>query len=178
MNLIFDEGGVFSATPVWSSGPINATLNVSLGDVDGDGDLDLVCGNDGSNTLYRNQRSMFSAAPVWLSGPVNQTWDMSLGDVDGDGDLDLVCGNGGSNTIYLNEDGVFSVTSAWSGPANLTESVSLGDVDGDGNLDLVCGKFLPCTTLFWSQGSMFSAAPVWLSGPVNETWSVSQMAGC
>ena len=53
---LFAQPTYFSTEPDWSSGPANVTLSTAVGDVDGDGDLDLVCGNLGRNTLYLNDR--------------------------------------------------------------------------------------------------------------------------
>jgi hypothetical protein len=124
---------------------------VALGDVDGDGDLDLVCGNYlERSTLYVNEGGTFSTPPAWSSGPVDWTTTVALGDVDGDGDLDLVCGNSARrSTLYVNQEGTLARTPAWaSGPADDTRAVALGDVDGDGDLDLVCGNVAQSSTLY------------------------------
>ena len=122
---------------------IDPVFSVTLGDVDGDGDLDLVAGNASgeANWIYLND----GAGSFLDSGQglgANDTFSVALGDLDGDDDLDLVAGNfnGQANRVYFNDgDGNFTV----SGQAlrlNSTATVALGDVDGDGDLDLVAGN--------------------------------------
>ena len=53
--VYLNDGTALQTSPSWSSGQVNQTYSVALGDVDNDGDLDLVCGNVGqSTTLYLN----------------------------------------------------------------------------------------------------------------------------
>ncbi len=67
------------------------TLAVAWGDVDGDGDPDLLVANDfGSNTLYRNDGGRFADATAGSGVDADGFWmSAAFGDFDNDGDLDL-----------------------------------------------------------------------------------------
>jgi hypothetical protein len=166
----------FQANPEWSSAPPRPSYDVVLGDIDADGDPDLVCAHgEFSNALYLNASGDFPTSPGWYTSEAYQTRGMALGDVDGDGDLDLVCGNDGvGNTLHLNGGQGFSTRPSWrSGPDNPTTSVVLGDVDGDGDLDLVCGNDTQSNALYLNSGRGFATQPDWASDARNRTESVA-----
>src|SRR3972149_8930774 len=82
----------------------DSTISVAVGDMDNDGDLDIVTGNvfkqnfvylnDGAGNFV-NRRSFGTGADA--------TWSVAVGDMDGDGDLGIIAGNFGQNVVYLNE---------------------------------------------------------------------------
>lgn len=145
------------------------TSSVALGDVDGDGDLDLVCGNriQRNTVYYCLGDGEFSPIPAWQSeSEFSDTRAVALGDIDGDGDLDIVYGNNGEkNWLYLNDEGTFFFSGWTSDQSNDTRSITLGDVDGDGDLDLVCGNEGQSNTLYLNDQGLFSTSPAWSSTP-------------
>ena len=80
---------------------------VVLGDVDGDGDLDLLTANAGTTAQPGNTVSVrLNNGSGTFSGGSNVTVGLSpnslaLGDVDGDGDLDLLAANLAPNTVSV-----------------------------------------------------------------------------
>ena len=130
----------------------------SLGDLDGDGNLDLVTSARGANAFtvfLGNGDGTFGQGAQIHKELDESAKHSSLGDLDGDGDLDLVSSASDSFTVFLgNGDGTFGpgsqIDTRRDKSANHT---SLGDLDGDGNLDLITSsQWLYGFTLFWGNG--------------------------
>lgn len=113
------------------------TQGVALGDLDGDGDLDVFNANfSGGDTVWLNNGTgTFSDSGQGLASSDSRA--VTLGDVDGDGDLDVyvVSDYPGPNTLWLNSGaGIFGDSGQSMGNA-FSWGVDMGDVDGDGDLD-------------------------------------------
>ncbi|MBK1659126.1 FG-GAP-like repeat-containing protein [Paracraurococcus ruber] len=118
----------------------------SLGDIDGDGRLDLVVGSyDGPVIALRNTGTRFEAFAADPLARVTTGFVTApaLGDIDGDGRADLLLGqDDGTLAAWRNEGGVF-VPFATNPVAGIDvgdlSAPSLGDIDGDGRADLIAG---------------------------------------
>ncbi|ACL03849.1 FG-GAP repeat protein [Desulfatibacillum aliphaticivorans] len=139
----------------------NITKSLALGDVDGDGDMDVVAGNDGMNRLYMNNGTtdpFMGVTGMDISTDADDTKSVALGDVDRDGDLDLVVGNWiHSNRLYLNNGTADPFNNALGTDITTdvayTKSVALGDMDGDGDIDLVEGTDWRGCHLYLNNGT-------------------------
>jgi hypothetical protein len=149
LNKDFNTGN-FVAPASGAEVPLGRTPgNPALGDVDGDGDLDLLAANEGGSISVRLNAGLNSgtfivpAANAEITSVADPGY-VALGDLDNDGDLDLVSTSSSPTalSIRLNTGtGAFVVPAANASPTTEAgvRSVALGDIDGDGDLDLVAG---------------------------------------
>lgn len=142
------------------------TLTNAWADYDGDGDLDLYVGFNGTaNRLYRNDRGTFSdvAAAAGVAD-ARATRSAAWGDFDADGDPDLVLGfaPGPASVLklYRNDGGRFSDITA---EAGLTRTDSAGvrqfawiDIDDDGDLDLFVALRDRPNAMYRNDGGRFT----------------------
>jgi hypothetical protein len=119
--------------------------NISTGDLDGDGKLDIAVANlnSASVSLFRNTSSVgiisFTTKVDFTTGL--SPYNISIGDLDGDGKLDLAVANNYSNSVSVLRNTGSSGTISFAAKVDFTTgtqtiSVSMGDLDGDGKLDL------------------------------------------
>jgi hypothetical protein len=152
MRMLFGDGkGNFTPGPGLSGNGYNF-FDVTVGDFNQDGNLDLVTMNEYWMTSYLgNGDGTFRLSQVKDSLPATNLGVLLTGDIDGDGKLDLVIGNevnfvsgqGPLSFSYLkgSGDGTFQspkkiVSLRNINPCGFQSPAQLGDFNGDGNLDL------------------------------------------
>ncbi len=133
----------FSSRVNYSTG--QTPYSHTVGDVDNDGDIDVVTANyDGNSvSVLLNQNNGSLAAKVDYSAG-SGTNSVSLSDLDRDGYLDIVTTNGSSDNISVlmnNGNATFASAVNYS-TGNEPDYAAFGDLDGDGDQDVVISHYL------------------------------------
>ncbi|UCD92262.1 MAG: VCBS repeat-containing protein [Methanobacteriota archaeon] len=144
-----------------------------FGDLNDDGDFDLVMGEErGTLVYYENTGSRF--APQWTLDP---TMFASLGDLgnntapdltdlDNDGDMDLTIGLRDGILLYYENTGT-PASPTWTNNSAMYSGIDVGDyaapkladLDGDGDFDLSIGESYGTIVYYENVGD--STTPIW-----------------
>jgi hypothetical protein len=151
---VFKEVGVASGVAANSKGKPTGSMHATIGDVDGDGLIDILVTDLDYGALYKyignglfvdiTEESGVAAA---LSG--KGSWGAALFDFDNDGDLDIVAANGTAEElilqypVLLENDGkghfknVGKSKGAYFSTKRSGRSLAVWDFDNDGDLDII-----------------------------------------
>jgi len=177
---VFEEVGLLAGVAVGSDGQALAGMGTDMGDVDGDGLLDIFVTNLDRQThnLYRNLGKGLFADVTFESGVGEATlpfvgFGAVFFDYDNDTDLDLAIANGDvidnvslfrdstsyeQRNLLLQNDGMgkFRDVGPASGPGfalkKPSRSLSAADIDNDGDLDLLIGNVGQTADLLRNDG--------------------------
>ena len=154
-------GGVGDAwTPRTVATGVGTPLTVAAGDVDGDGDEDLVTAayNAGAVAWYRND-TIHSGACFTTPPPISTSalgaWSVVSADVDGDGDQDALSSSTLANSLTWFENaagnGSAWVTRTITTSVHAPASAFAADLDGDGDQDALTVLLLMDAVLWYEN---------------------------
>lgn len=154
------------------SNAANTFRGARLGDLDLDGDLDLIAADDylgdtvyGNITLWENDGTPFTGE--WTNYTINRSGnnmqDIIVSDLDNDKDLDIIklISSGGISGIYVLENDGTPFNNEWGTNyvgTNDTDIVAVADMDSDGDVDIITlGDFHNEYLVWWeNDGTPFT----------------------
>ncbi len=138
----FSQTRIFDFAEPINKVTLSNTYDISAGDLDKDGYIDIVVAERGSNTIawYKNSNGTFSNIKIITNSFLNAS-NTELADIDGDGDLDIIAGNGRRDELVwfenLDGKGNFSKIKIIHNETSDIEGIVADDIDGDGDMDIL-----------------------------------------
>ncbi len=172
--------GTFSNPTSYKVAANGLNLQHILGDLNGDGKVDLVAASGAGSAVVRMGfgDGTFGAATTYAMAGSLQ--DVKLVDVDRDGKLDMVtAGLGGSVSVRKNNgNGTFAANTVYSAGGS-SRSVASSDLNGDGIQDLVTGNWTSASisVLIGNADGSFSSGSVYSAGAVTGQVAIADLNG-
>lgn len=113
--------------------------NISVGDFDDNGWLDIVSIGDAGNAVTMHMNSALSFSAEELDSFTFFESDIDVVDLDNDDDLDIVAVGGTTLKVYYNDGMSNFTTQIIQGPIEDFFDLTVGDIDADGFEDVITG---------------------------------------
>ena len=168
-----NNGTSFIENSSWQQEPLaqqSSTNSVTLGDIDNDGDLDLVMVDTGfGNSTFLNNGTAFIGNTIWGQDVLYDfRVSSALVDIDNDGDLDSISTGYDYGSIYINNGTALELSSIWGTLSMDHVSIAIGDLDNDGDMDLIeIAETNPLSYVLINNGNLLY---------INDTWNT--IYGC
>lgn len=135
--------------------------SVFSGDLDSDGDIDIVCTAIGDDEVvwFENLdgQGNFSNKNTIVSGFQLNPFEVSISDIDGDNDNDIIYSRSGCIIWYENTNGLglFEQKQILNDSGTNIKSFEVTDIDNDGDMDIIAGSEIDDTSihLFWYENT-------------------------
>ena len=153
-NGSYKEFGVASGVAANSQGKMTGSMHGAIGDIDGDGLIDILVTDLKYGSLYRNLgnglfEDITESSGIAMPMAGKGSWGASLFDYDNDGDLDIIAANGTAEELILQypllleNDGkghfknVGQEHGSYFSTKRSGRGLAVWDFDNDGDLDII-----------------------------------------